>query len=73
MTEQTANRIANVVLGAAAIGAVYVVLRVPALRRMAVGLAATAAMSTAPAWLRQEVEQAWAASGTGMPRTRSAL
>jgi hypothetical protein len=66
MTEQTANRIANLVLGAAAVAAAYAVLRNPKLRRLAMGLAATAAMSTAPEWIWREVQDAWASSGSGI-------
>jgi hypothetical protein len=62
MREDTARTIANLVLGAAAIGAAIVVLRVPALRKLALGLAATAVTTQLPAWLKQEVSQAWAAS-----------
>ena len=42
MTEQTAQKVANVALGAAALGAAYVIARTPRLRRMALGLAFTA-------------------------------
>jgi hypothetical protein len=73
VTEQTATRIANVVIGAAAIGALYVIWRVPSLRRMAVGMAATAVLSTAPQWLRHEVMDAWAASGAAGSRPPAAL
>jgi hypothetical protein len=63
MTEESANRLANVVLGAAAVGIAYAIWRLPGLRRLAVGLAATAVTSAAPAWLHREVRDAWAASG----------
>lgn len=63
MREETARTVANVVLAAAAVGAAVVVLRVPALRKMAIGLAATALTTQVPAWLRQEVSQAWTNSG----------
>lgn len=63
MKEDTARTVANVVLAAAAVGAAIVVLRVPALRKMALGLAATALTTQLPAWLRQEVTQAWQHSG----------
>lgn len=63
MKEDTARTVANVVLAAAAVGAAVVVLRVPALRKMALGLAATALTTQLPAWLRQEVTQAWHQSG----------
>ncbi len=63
MREETARTVANIVLAAAAVGAAVVVLRVPALRKMAIGLAATALTTQVPAWLRQEVSQAWTNSG----------
>jgi hypothetical protein len=63
MKEETARTVANIVLAAAAVGAAVVVLRVPALRKMAIGLAATALTTQVPAWLRQEVSQAWTNSG----------
>jgi hypothetical protein len=63
MREDTARTVANILLATAAIGAAVVVLRVPALRKMAVGLAATALTTQVPAWLRQEVSQAWTNSG----------
>ena len=62
MKEETARNVANVVLAAAAVGAVVVVIRVPALRKMALGLAATALTTQIPAWLRQEVTHAWGQS-----------
>ena len=67
MKEDTARTVANIVLAAAAVGAAVVVLRVPALRKMALGLAATALTTQLPTWLRQEVSQAWQASGTRTP------
>jgi hypothetical protein len=60
--EETARTVANVVVGAAAIGAAVVILRTPALRRVAFGLLRTAAVSAIPAWLAREVKQAWQAS-----------
>ena len=71
MTEESARKVANVMLGAAAVGAAVVVLRTPALRRMAAGLAITALTGTMPAWLRSELQRAWDESE---PRTaRSTL
>ena len=63
MKQETARNVANVVLVAAAVGAAVVVLRVPALRKMALGLAATALTTQIPAWLRQEVTHAWRQTG----------
>lgn len=54
MREETARTVANVVIGAAAIGAAVVILRVPTLRRLAFGLARTAVMTAIPAWLMRE-------------------
>lgn len=62
VTEDSARRVANVVLGATAIAGAYVVLRTPALRRQAWQLARTAIAAAAP-WLAAEVRQAWAESG----------
>jgi hypothetical protein len=63
MREDTARTVANIVIGAAAIGAAVVVLRVPALRRLALGLARTAITGGIPAWVANEVRTAWAESG----------
>ncbi len=67
MTEDTARRIANATLGAAAIGAVYLVLSRPALRRLAWTLALTGLTGTVPAWFTQEVRRAWADSARQGP------
>ena len=70
MKEETARTVANVVIGAAAIGAAVVVLRVPTLRRLAVDFARVAVMSAIPAWFAREVQQAWAESGGDSPSVR---
>ena len=62
MTEDAARRLANVLLGAAAVGAACYVLRTPPLRRAAWRLAVTALTSTLPVWLGGEVRHAWADS-----------
>ncbi len=62
MKEETARTVANVVVGAAAVGAAVIILRTPALRRLAFGLARTAIITGIPAWLAREVHQAWALS-----------
>lgn len=64
MKEETARTVANVVMGAAAIGAAVVILRTPALRKVALGLARTAVVTMIPAWLTREVTAAWQASDT---------
>jgi hypothetical protein len=63
MTEQTARTVANVVLTAAAVTAAVVVIRTPTLRRLAIGLAASALTGAIPAWVTRELEQAWIESG----------
>lgn len=68
MTENTARSVANVVLAAAAVGAAYVVVTTPPLRRLAWRLAVTALTGTLPLWLRQEVHQAWIDSGRAPER-----
>jgi hypothetical protein len=65
MTEQTARTVANVVIGAAAIGVAYVVLRTPSLRRMAARLLVAAVTGGVPAWIGREVHHAWDASAGG--------
>ena len=62
MKEETARTVANIAIGAAAIGAAVVVLRVPALRRLAFGLARTAITTGIPAWIANEVRTSWAES-----------
>jgi hypothetical protein len=64
MTEQRAVQIANVVIGVAAVGVAYYVLRTPALRRTARQIATTALVTTLPGWFNRELRQAWADSAT---------
>lgn len=71
MREETAETVANVVIGIAAIGAAIVILRVPTLRRLAFGLAKTAIITGIPAWLSQETKRAWAETAHSEPRTAS--
>lgn len=59
MTEHQAERIANVVIGVAAIGAAVYILKTPALRRLAWGLARTALTASGPAWLIAETRRGW--------------
>lgn len=66
MTDDTARKVANAAMGLAALGAAYVILSRPPLRRLAFGLALTALTGTLPGWLHQEVRQAWADSGRQM-------
>lgn len=65
MTEESARRVANVILGAAALGAAYAVATNPSLRRLAWRLARTALTGTLPAWIGREVHLAWMESGRG--------
>jgi hypothetical protein len=54
MTQQQAERVANIVLGLAAAGAGYYILKTPQLRRIAWGLLRTAVVGSGPAWLIAE-------------------
>jgi hypothetical protein len=67
MTEETANKVANVLLGAAAIGVAVYVIKTPPLRRIAWRLAVTTLTGTGPAWFRHELQRAWAESGQVHP------
>jgi hypothetical protein len=62
MTEDAARKTANVLMGAAAIGVAYYVLRTPPLRRLAWRLATTALTISLPTWLGNEVREAWVES-----------
>jgi uncharacterized protein (DUF2236 family) len=62
MTDDNARKIANVILGAAVIGAAYYIVKTPPLRRLAWRLALTAATGTLPAWFSRELRQAWTES-----------
>jgi len=59
MTEAEARTAANVVLGAAAVGAAVIVLRSPRLRRLAWQLARTWVTGPAAAWAATEIRRAW--------------
>jgi hypothetical protein len=67
MTEGQARTTANIVLGIAAAGAAYYILRTPQLRRTAFQLAGAALTGTVPAWLSAEVKRAWAESNRQGP------
>ena len=71
MTEDTARRVADVILAAAALGIAIYVVRTPPLRRIAWRLAVTTLTSTAPMWFRQELQHAWAESGHASPGQRA--
>jgi hypothetical protein len=70
--EETARTVANVLMAAAAIGAAVVVLRTPALRRLAFGLARTAITTGIPVWLSNEVKTAWENSERGTQNSERA-
>ena len=62
MTEPNAEKVANLLIGAAVLGAVFVILRNPSLRRSAWQLARGAAAAGGP-WLMNEARRAWAETG----------
>lgn len=68
MTEDNARKAANLIIGAAIIGAGWYVLRTPPLRRFAWRATLTAFTGTLPAWFSRELRQAWA--GTVPPRDK---
>jgi hypothetical protein len=63
MTQATAEKVANVLIGAAVAGAVYYVVKTPPLRRLAWRLTIAAVTGTIPVWLVQEIRNGWEASG----------
>ena len=63
MTQSSAEKVATVVIGVAAAGAAYYVLRTPQLRRTAWRLGLAALTGTIPAWVSQEIKDSWEASG----------
>ncbi len=63
MTKASAEKVANVLIGAVVVGAAFYVVRTPSLRRLAWRLAVTAATGSLPLWLREEIERGWAESG----------
>lgn len=72
MTQSSADKIANVVIGAAALGAAVYVARTPHLRRLAWRLAVAALTGTMPAWLKEEVRGGWQESGAPGNATETA-
>jgi hypothetical protein len=63
MTQSSAEKFANVVIGAAAIGAAVYVVKTPRLRTLAWQLSFAAMTSMLPAWINQEIRAGWEASG----------
>ena len=70
MTQSSAEKVATVVIGVAAAGAAYYVLRTPHLRRAALRLGLAALTGTIPAWVSQEIKDSWEASGQRSAATR---
>lgn len=64
MTQEQAEKTANILIGAAALGAAYFVLRNPALRRKAWQIARTAMIAAGPAAFT-EARRVWSAHGGG--------
>jgi hypothetical protein len=74
MTEPQAERLANVMIGLAAIAAAYYVLKTPSLRRMAWRLARTAVTASGPAWLVAETRRGWdAGAAPALPARRDMI
>jgi hypothetical protein len=67
MTHSSAEKLANIAIGVAVAGAAYYVLKTPSLRRVAWRLTVIALTGSAPAWLGQEIKQAWSDSGRSIP------
>ncbi len=63
MTQTSADKIANVVIGVAAVGAAYYVLKTPRLRRIAWQMSVAAFTGTLPAWITREIRESWEAAG----------
>ena len=72
MTEKQARTTANIVMGAAALGAAVFVLRDPKLRRMAWQLAKQYTTGPLAVWSAGTVRGAWDASGAN-PGARQAM
>lgn len=62
MTQSSAERFANIVMGAAAIGAAYYVLKTPRLRQVAWRLIGGAATGVIPVWIMREIRSSWEAT-----------
>jgi hypothetical protein len=68
MTEQQAEKAANIIIGAAALAGAYFILRDPSLRRVVWRTARRLVATTAPA-LMVEARRVWAQSADSSPRT----
>ena len=60
MTERQAETVANLVIGAAVLGAAIYVIRTPALRRVVWGAARNGLVAGLPAWLLTQTRHGWA-------------
>jgi len=67
MSQSSAEKFANVVMGAAAVAGTYYVLKTPELRRIAWRLLVTGLTGVLPAWVSQEIRNGWEASGRTSP------
>lgn len=67
MTQSSAEKLANIVIGAAAIGAVAYVLKTPHLRRLAWQLSRATLTGMVPEWISREIREGWDASGRPSP------
>jgi len=63
MTQSSAEKFANVVIGAAAVGAAFYVLKTPRLRTLAWQFSVAALTGMMPAWFSREIRAGWEASG----------
>ena len=63
MTQSSAEKLANVVIGAAVIGGAAYVLKTPHLRRLAWQLSLVAVTGMVPEWISREIREGWEASG----------
>jgi hypothetical protein len=63
MTQSSAEKFANIVISAAAVGAAFYVIKTPRLRMLAWQLSLATVTSMLPAWINQEIRAGWEASG----------
>lgn len=63
MTDATAEKVANVVIVVAVVGAACYVIRTPRLRTLAWRLVGAALTGSIPVWLAREVGDGWRESG----------
>lgn len=76
MTQSSAEKTANLLMVAAAIGAAVYVLKTPHLRRLAWQLSLATMTGMLPAWINREIRAGWDASGQplnapALPATRA--